>query len=273
MTDVELLQQLNLSIPVAAEIIGISRQVLHRALKPHDGVSGRRGVAKSNPSSANYYLNADRLLAIWRHYVENGDARAANLIRDIVIERHPGVGEMIAPYMERTDDPESIHFSECWIFSREPFEIHYPEFRRKVKSQLQSVERRLVYFVPSADVASKLLTVLQVASDGRLNHVYIVITSAVLLCPHWFVAFIPSDQRGKPDEVLAGVMPEPPAGKESWEQTVKVPENYFRNARDTLMQVGLLDARDRFRLPSTRDVGGGALPEFIIYYPDVEASA
>lgn len=271
MTDIELLRELGLSMQAAAKLLRVSRQVLHRALTQTPDTS-RRGVAKTNTEASKNYFNADRLLTLWRAHVEKGDARGANLIRDVVIERHREVGEMIAPYAEKTGVLEHFKFSEGWVFSREPLEIHYPVFRRGMKTHLQSTERRLVYFVPNNDVADQLLAVLRVASDGNLNEVYIVVTAAVSLCPHWFVIFAPSGVRKDSEEIFVGITPDPPHGTKIWEQMVKVPQSYFRNARDTLMQAGLLDAHDRFKLPSQKISMAGSHPNFTIFYPELEVS-
>lgn len=273
MKDTELLEQLDLSIADAAKIIKISRQVLHRGLK-EDDVSKRRGVVRSDKSSTTtaHYLNADRLLALWHHFVAKGDEHAADLIRDVMIERHPEVGEMISPFAENVGSPKGVRFSECWVFSGEPLEIDNLEFREGMKSHLQAAERRHVYFVPTEAVASQLLAVLQVASDRKLKEVYIVVTSAVFLCPHWFVLFDFQVDGGKTHNIFAGVMPEPPEGQEIWKQVVKVPDSYFRSARNTLMAAGLLDARDRFNPLSKHRRGDSTLPEFTLYYPSAEVS-
>jgi hypothetical protein len=273
MKDTELLEQLDLSIADAAKIIKVSRQVLHRGLK-EDDVSERRGVVKSDKSSTTtaHYLNADRLLALWHNFVAKGEERAANLIRDVMIERHPEVGEMISPFAENVGSPRGVRFSECWVFSGEPLEIDNLEFREGMKAHLQASDRRHVYFVPTEAVANQLLTVLQVASDRKLREVFIVVTSAVSLSPHWFVLFDFQVDGGKTHKVFAGVMPEPPEGQEMWRQVVKVPDSYFRSARNTLMAAELLDAHDRFNPHSKRRKGDSPQPDFTIYYPRTEVS-
>ena len=55
-----------------------------------------------------------------------------------------------------------------------------------------------------------------------------------------------------------------------WKRVVRVPQSYFQNVCDTLMQAGLLDASDRFKLPAKNVVGGGLVPQFKIFYPETK---
>lgn len=271
MTDRELLVKLDIGFAETAGIIGVKRQVLHRAVS-ETPPEGRRGVARKLEEAegvAQNYLNADRLLAMWRHFFDAGNHRAANLIRDEIAVRHPRLSKMISPYEVQPEDPDEFQFHEVWILSVEPLELHHPAFRQKMGKPLKEQGKRLVYFVPSDDVASELLTVLRVAADGKLKDVFIVVTAAVLLCPHWFIAFIPTNAEGH-DQVLAGVLPDLPEDLPTLKRVVRVPETYFRNVQRTLMQAGLLDARDRFKLPPKSVVGGGAIPQFRIFYPDMK---
>jgi hypothetical protein len=273
MNDTELLKGLDLGFEDAAKIIGVRRQTLYEGVTAKDGRSTdkRRGGSRPQANSvvAASYLNADRLLAIWNHFATHEDWSRANIVRDALVARHPKLEKLIAPYeVSGTDSPSDFNFSEVWIFSREPIEIQSPAFRQEMSAPLKEDKKRLIYFVPSDEVASRLLTVLRVTAGGDMKEVYIVVTTAVLLCPHWMVAFIQS-ANGE-DEVLAGVMPEPPKGMEFWKRVVRVPQRYFPNVCDTLMQAGLLDASDRFKLPAKSVVGGGGLPQFQIFYPEIK---
>jgi hypothetical protein len=282
MNDTELLKALGLGFEDAAKIIGVRRQTLYEGVTAKDGRSTakRRGGSRSQTDNAvaASYLNADRLLAIWNSFASREDWGRANIVRDALVARHPKLEKLVAPYeVGGTDSPSEFNFSEVWIFSREPIEIKSAAFRREMSKPLKDAEKKLVYFVPSDEIAARLLTVLRVAADGDLKKVFIVVTNAVLLCPHTVVAFV-SSKDGQ-DEVMAGVMPEPPKGTEVWKRVVRLPMkadsddvqmNYFKDVCDTLMQAGLLDAGDRFKLPVTPIVGGGGIPQFKIFYPETK---
>jgi predicted transcriptional regulator len=276
MTDKELVHQLGLDIQEVADLLGVKRPVVSRALS--EVKPSRRGTAPGKSGSLKqrkHYFNLDRLLALLRYFQAKSDEKSkvsANLLRKTIEERHPEAAELIKGFLLTAQKVKDFVFSEAWIFSREPLEVHYTDFRQGMKVHLQHEKRRLVYFVPSKEVAAKLIAALRVAAEGeeKLIQVFVVITTAVLLSPHWCIVFVPSARNDGTDDVLVGVMPEPPEGKRIWEEAlVKVPGSYFRDVRDTLMQAGLLNASDRFKKPATRNVGGGAIPEFEIYYPQI----
>lgn len=282
MNDTELLKSLDLGFEDAAKIIGVRRQTLYEGVTAKDGRSTakRRGGYRSQTEStvAASYLNADRLLAIWNFFASREDWSRANVVRDALVARHPKLGLLIAPYQwPRIDNPSDFPFSELWVFSREPIEINSAAFRQQMSEPLKNPAKKLVYFVPSDDIATELLNVLLVAAARDLKMVFIVVTNAVLLCPHTVIAYVPS--KDGPDEVKAGVMPQPPTGTEVWEQVVSLPMkaegrevkmNHFKDVCKTLMQAGLLDASDRFKLPVTPIVGGGGIPQFKIFYPETK---
>lgn len=249
MNDTELLEKLKLKFTEAAEIVNVSKQAMNREVK--------KGVETGKP-----YLNADRLISLWKHFSDKKDFLKADTVRDVVHERHQGIAALIAPYSSR-HPVAGFNFEEGWIFSSNPLELQFPKFRQSMKEFLNSEKHRLVYFVPTSKIAETLKSMLTTTCGSELTNAFIVVTSAVYLCPHWFVMFAPDDK------ITAGVMPDLVIDSGEEVEIVHVRHTYFENVRDTLIRAKLLDENDRFRLPLEQPAQFEGDPEFSIFYPKV----
>lgn len=265
MTDRDLLNSLGLKTVEAAKILGVPFQALYRAIPSSQTERGRIPARRSGPKGrvVKPYLHIGRLVIIWLHFIKNGKHELAALLWEEIFCRNPEVGAKLGHFRRRIKTGE-FAFTEVWIFSKRPFEIDAPDLSEEMRGHLSRADRRLVYFVPSRSIAQNLHATLASASRGTMREVFIVISNSVSMSPHWAVVFDPPGD----ENLFVGVPPRGPKGPPTWADWEELPETDFLAVRDVLNSVGLLDVRGRFRLPRTVVVGGGAFPDFEIYFPE-----
>lgn len=185
-----------------------------------------------------------------------------NKLYQEIIRRHPRI-ESLHPYQMVLKDVSDFSFDEAWVFSAQPFEIVDSHFADKMEVHLRDPKRRLVYFVGEQNTAVDLKFALSASVGGEnfLQEVYIIVTTAVFMSPHWCMIF------------RNGLAPwaavKPDYQDDDTTHLVQLPKADRHPVFSLLKRAGMLDRNNRFQLPSARRVGGEACftPIFEIFYP------
>jgi hypothetical protein len=248
--DQDLLHDLRLGQEEAAGIIQVTRQALQRGI-------AKCGVGKGGQ---NNYLNFDRLLKLWNAFEKEGKTEQLKRLNDAILLRYPTVSK-INPRLSLIDNDAGFQFNELWVFSPRPFELRDPIPKAWKEGMIQHLEstKRLVYFVPPGSVADRLERIVTLWSRCP-KEVYIVTSTAILLMPHWFLAFLSSP--GEDLEMISGCE----AAENTVSRFFEIPRQQALDVIAVLRDAGLTDANDRFVPPSTPIQGRAGSPEFKVVY-------
>lgn len=249
--DQDLLHDLRLAQEEVADIIGVTRQALQRGIAK----SGERKGGQDN------YLNFDRLLKLWSKFEKEGKVEQLRRLNDAILHRYPTVSK-INPRLSLIDNDAGFQFNELWVFSSHPFELRDPIPKKWKEGMIQHFEssKRLVYFVPPGSVAEKLERTVTLWSK-KPKEVFIVASTAALLMPHWFLAFLSAP--GEDLEMIAGCE----AAEKSVSRFFEIPRQQALAVIAMLRNAGLTDANDRFAPPTGPTQGRIDSPDFKLVYP------
>jgi hypothetical protein len=249
--DQNLIHDLRLNQEEVATAIGVTRQAL------------QRGIAKTETpkSGQEYYLNFDRLLKLWSKFEREGKAEQLKRLNDEILQRYPTVSR-INPRLSLIDNNAGFQFNELWVFSPHPLELRDPIPRTWKEGMIQHYEsdKRLVYFVPPGPIAEKLERTVTLWSK-RPKEVFIVASTATLLMPHWFLAFLSAP--GEDLEMIAGCE----AFEKSVSRFFEIPKQQALEVISMLRNAGLTDANDRFAPPTEQIQSRLDAPDFKLIYP------
>lgn len=188
-------------------------------------------------------LNEDRLLDLDRLLKFHAFLRSKELdckeVEEEIRVRHPEFSEALGVQLFGLGD--RTEFDEMWIFSNQPREMTDPSFRQEsMLSHYESVEERLVYFVPDESTGGDLLRVIS-KTTTTVKEVYIVSSAVVRMMPHTVIFFQFSDHNSVPTtQTLVAT---------SQRTFIYVPEDYSDRIISTLATAGLLEGNSKFRWP------------------------